>query len=377
MRDHPVRRAQGGANHRVRGRLLRLAFLLWGAVPWAGCGGEAAITAPSSPSATPPPIAAGPTLKEAGATSGRWVGTAVMSSLLRSEPLYAETLRREFDYLTAEYEMKWDPIHPGPEAWNYAGADAIVDFAERNGLRVKGHTLVWHQALPAWVPELSPPELRIALEDHIRTVVGRYRGRIVAWDVVNEAVAENGVGLRDTVYRQKLGDDYIGLAFRLARAADPQALLFYNDYGAEGRGRKSDTVYELVSGLLRQGVPIDGVGLQMHVSASAAPATADVAFNLKRLTDLGLLVNISEMDVRIRDLAGPLDSRMQTQRNVYRSLVGACRAEPRCHAVTFWGFTDAHSWIDSFFGPDDPLLFDEAYRPKPAYEGVRDGLLGR
>jgi len=330
-----------------------------------------------SPPATPAPIAPGPTLREAGAVSNRWVGAAVISGSLRNEPVYSDTLRREFDYVTAEYEMKWDPIHPAPAAWNYSGADAIVDFAERNGMRVKAHALIWHEALPAWVKELSPPELRLAVEDHIRTVAGRYRGRVAAWDVVNEAIAENGSGLRDTVFRQKLGDGYIADAFRMARAADPQALLFYNDYNAEGRGRKSDAVYDLVSGLVHQGVPINGVGLQMHVSASNPPAAADVAANMRRLADLGLLVNISEMDVRIRELPGTLDARLQVQRTVYRDLVRVCRAERRCHAVTFWGFTDAHSWIDSFFGPDDPLLFDEAYRPKPAYEGVRDALLGR
>jgi GH35 family endo-1,4-beta-xylanase len=195
--------------------------------------------------------------------------------------------------------------------------------------------------------------------------------------VLNEAVADDGSGLRDTVFLRGLGPGYIADAFRLAREADPQALLFYNDYSAEGLGAKSDRVYELVRGLVEAGVPIDGVGLQAHFSATGYPRAADIAANMRRLAELGLLVNISEMDVRISGLSGSQSARFERQRQVYREVVGVCVAEPACHAVTFWGFTDAHSWIDEFFAPDDPLLFDEQYRPKPAFFGVEDAFLGR
>jgi GH35 family endo-1,4-beta-xylanase len=215
------------------------------------------------------------------------------------------------------------------------------------------------------------------VETHIRTVAGHFRGRVRAWDVVNEAVADSGAALRDTVFRQKLGDRYIADAFRLARQADPQALLFYNDYGGEGLGPKSDRIYELVQGLRAEGVPIDGVGLQMHVSAANRPSDGSIAANMSRLAGLGLIVNISEMDVRIRDLPDTLQSRLAAQRTAYHSIVGLCVAEPRCEGVTFWGFTDAHSWIDAQFGADDPLLFDEQYAAKPAYYGVLDALLRR
>ncbi len=230
--------------------------------------------------------------------------------------------------------------------------------------------------MPAWVSSLSTADLRIAFEQHIRSVAEHYRGRVRAWDVVNEAVADNGSGLRDTLFRQKLGDQYIAEAFRLARQADPQALLFYNDYGGEGSNQKADRIYELVQGLRAQGL-IDGVGLQMHVSATNRPSDASIAANMNRLTSLGLLVNISEMDVRIRDVPGTLPARLDVQKSTYHSIVGLCISEPRCDGVTFWGFTDAHSWIDAQFGADDPLLFDEQYAAKPAYYGVLDALLRR
>jgi GH35 family endo-1,4-beta-xylanase len=150
----------------------------------------------------------------------------------------------------------------------------------------------------------------------------------------------------------------------------------YNDYGGEGLNRKSNDIYALVKDLRQRGL-VDAVGLQMHLSATSYPPVADIRANLQRLADLGLQVNISEMDVRVKDVAGDAAAKLERQRQVYREVVGACMAVPRCDAVTFWGFTDAHSWIDSFFGADDPLLFDEQYRAKPAFFGVLDGLQGR
>jgi endo-1,4-beta-xylanase len=309
--------------------------------------------------------------------SARLVGAALQAGLLQSDATYAATAAYEFSYVTPEFEMKWGQIERVRGQRVYGPADAIVAFAEGHGLRVKGHALVWHGDSPAWLDNLTSDEARAALEDHIRTTVTRYRGRLLAWDVVNEAVADDHSGLRDTVYLRKLGSDYIASAFQLAHDTDPGALLFYNDYGGEGLSRKADDIYDLVRGLLGRGVPVSGVGLQMHLDARSRPPAEDIARNMRRLADLGLLVNISEMDVQIAKLPGDLPTRLEEQRLIYHDVVATCRAEPRCHAVTFWGFTDAHSWIDSFFGPDDPLLFDEAYRPKPAFYGVLDALRGR
>jgi endo-1,4-beta-xylanase len=361
-------------------RVVRLALAAVLVVALAACGGGGdSPTTPSTPApgASPDVPATDPDpLRNAAAAARKWVGAAVQSSLLQNDPTYAAVFAKHFDYVTAEYEMKWDPVQRQPGVFDFSGADQVVGFAETHGMNVKGHALVWHAATPAWVEELSPPELQIALEDHIRTVVGRYRGRVAVWDVVNEAIDDSTGGLRDTLFLQGLGPGYIAQAFRLAREADPEALLVYNDYGAERLNRKSDAVYELVKGLKEGGVPIDGVGLQMHVDATRTPPVGEVAANMARLADLGLLVNISEMDVRIRGLGGATTSRLQRQREVYRDLVGACVAQPRCDTVTFWGFTDAHSWIDSFFAEDDPLLFDEQYQAKPAFFGVEDALRG-
>jgi GH35 family endo-1,4-beta-xylanase len=358
----------------------RIAFGLLGAVLafQLGCGdGKTPVSPAAPPSTTAPPagIDVEP-LRVAAQAAGKLVGAAVPSSSL-GDGRYAGVLGRHFNYLTAEYEMKWDPIERSRGNNDFGAGDAIVSYGLANGMQIKGHALIWHQAVPGWVGALSAADLRVAFENHIRSVAEHYRGRVRAWDVVNEAIADNGSGLRDTVFRQKLGDQYIADAFRLARQADPQALLFYNDYGGEGLNQKSDRIFELVQGLLAQNVPIDGVGLQMHITAANPPSEASIAANMRRLASLGLSVNISEMDVRIRDVPGSTQARLDVQKSVYRSIVSVCVAEPRCDGVTFWGFTDAHSWIDAQFGADDPLLFDEQYAAKPAYYGVLDALWRR
>ena len=343
-----------------------------------GCGGDKGT--PTSPGTPSPGTPANPNgmqvdpLRDAARTAGKLVGAAVQSGFL-ADGRYSGVLSRHFNYLTAEYEMKWDPIERTRGNEDFSGGDAIVGYAQANGMQVKGHALIWHGSVPSWVNSLSAADLRVAFESHIRSVAQHFRGRVYAWDVVNEAVADDGSGLRDTVFRQKLGDQYIADAFRIARQADPQALLFYNDYGGEGLSQKSNRIYDLVQTLRSQGVPIDGVGLQMHITASNPPSEASIASNMRRLASLGLSVNISEMDVRIRDL--PAQTKLETQKSVYHTVVGVCVAEPRCDAVTFWGFTDAHSWIDAQFGADDPLLFDDQYGAKPAYYGVLDALARR
>ena len=319
-------------------------------------------------------------MRDAAASAGKLLGAAIQAGYL-NEGAYNATLSKHFSYVTPEYQLKWDPVQRQPGVYDFAAADQIVAFAEARGMRVKGHALVWHGATPAWVNALSEPELRIAMEDHIRTVAGRYRGRIYAWDVVNEAVADDGDasagGLRNTVFLQRLGPGYVAEAFRLARKAAPDARLNYNEYAIEASNAKFERTYALVKGLVDARVPIDGVGFQMHVEAQSQPPAAEIARNMQRLAELGLSVNISEMDVRIRLAPGDLVTRLETQKRAYREIVGVCVAQPLCDGITFWGFTDRYSWIDAFFGPDDPLLFNEAYGAKPAAYGVQDALLRR
>ena len=200
--------------------------------------------------------------------------------------------------------MKWDPVQKTPGVFDFSGADAIVAFAESHGMQVKGHALVWHGATPTWVEALSPPELRIAFEDHIRTVAGHYRGRVYAWDVVNEAIDDAQPGLRSTVFSRGLGPDYVAEAFRLARKADPDAQLVYNDYGGEGLNRKSNDVYDLVKDLKQRGPRRRRRACRCTSRPRASRRSPTSQANIQRLADLGLQVNISEMDVRIRDVAG-------------------------------------------------------------------------
>ena len=298
------------------------------------------------------------------------VGAAVEPHLLE-DAAYRATLVREFNALTPENAMKWDPVHPTERGWRFEPADALVAFAEAHAMAVHGHTLVWHRQLPDWLDAVpGPARMARALAAHVETLVGRYRRRVRSWDVVNEAVDDAG-RLRRTLFLRRLGPGYIAEAFHRAHAADPDARLYYNDYGAEGGGAKSDAVYALVARLVDEGVPVHGVGLEMHLRATHPPAPAAIAANVARLTALGLAVRISEMDVRIRRVrrGDPL----VRQRRVYEDAIAACAA-PGLAGVTFWGVSDAHSWIHQEFGSDAPLLFDRDYRPKPAYFGARQAL---
>jgi endo-1,4-beta-xylanase len=341
---------------------------------------SAGVVAPSLPAAPAfgcPPWLPFPnaSLRQLGEARGVMVGTAASLAGL-DEPPYAGLLAGQFDSLTPENAMKWQPIHPRPDEWNFDPADRLVLFAGRNGMRVKGHTLVWHNQVPDYLASLSEDDLRCAVREHIRTVVGRYRGRVYAWDVVNEALADGDGDLRPTLFLNRLGEGYIAEAFRAAHEADPDALLFYNDYGCDGLGRKSDRQFALLRDLRAAGVPVHGVGLQMHLTAKAVPRPQDVAANVRRLACLGLRVHVSEMDVRVRDVPGGLPVQLETQAAIYHDILAACLCERGFEAFTFWGFTDRHSWVHQTFGPDLPLPFDTLYRPKPAYVGVRAALLG-
>lgn len=331
----------------------------------------------SAPAHAPDVAADGATLRETAEKAGLLVGTAVNDWQLPVNPAYREVLAREFNYVTPENCMKWGEIEKRRGEPDYERGDELVTFAEAHGMKVKGHALLWHQMLPGWVNRLPPDELRTAIDKHIREVVGHWKGRIIAWDVVNEAFEDNGE-FRAQPFFSKLGEDYIAHAFQVAHEADPAALLFYNDYNAEGVGPKADAVAALAKRLRERGVPISGIGLQMHLDG-AQPATRtdlprEIAGNMARLAALGLLVNVSEMDVRIRGTPGSDADRFALQSDIYRAVAAACRAQPRCHGLTLWGFTDAHSWVDGFFGPDDPLPFDEQYRRKPAFYGLREAI---
>jgi len=240
-------------------------------------------------------------------------------------------------------------------------------------MKVKGHNLVWHSQLPSWVPAIQDAtDLHNAMINHVTEVAWHFRGQVIAWDVVNEAVSDSG-GLRNSIFLQLLGPSYIDDAFNAAHAADPDARLFYNDYGAEGMNAKSNAVYNLVQGMLARGVPIHGVGLEMHTGPTdASPSADEVAANMERLGALGLEIVISEMDVQI------CTSDVTTQSARFHDIVADCVGAPTCTAVTVWGVPDKYSWRNGqTCATPRPLLFDDNYAPKPAYTGVLDAFSGR
>lgn len=311
-----------------------------------------------------------PTLRALAQARGIAIGAAVDAEALQSDSQYRDILGQQFNILTPENAMKIVTIQPERNVYNFKDADAVVAFAMAHNMQVRGHVLVWglNYVLPSWLTggNFSRNTLIAILRDYIYTVVSRYRGRVSIWDVVNEAVDPNG-SLGSSFWLQKIGPDYIDMAFRWAHEADPQALLFYNDYG-EGLSRKSDAIYALVKGLLHRGVPLNGVGLQMHVSVGASPMPQDVLANMQRLAALGLQVQITEMDVQIQRAGGTLPEKLAEQANIYRDMLAVCLEVTKCTAFEMWGFTDRYSWIYASTGhADAPLIFDSLYHPKPAY----------
>lgn len=305
------------------------------------------------------------------APEGFYIGAAVDLLPLIQDQEYAEVLAREFNMVVAENVMKFGAFRPGPNSFSFGPADYLVEFAEKHDMAVRGHTLVWHDSVPRWLEQVQSRDEFIAiLEEHISTVVDRYKGRIVAWDVVNEAVEGDG-SLRQSIFLERLGPEYIEMAFRAAHTADPEALLFYNDYSAEGLNAKSDAIYELMADLLERGVPVHGVGLQMHIGTEPGmrPSTDELAENIRRLNELGLTVHITEMDVRLK--GGVAEDKLAEQAQVYREVLEVCLAAEACTALVMWGFTDVYSWVPGYFlGYGKALPFNELLEPKPAYHAL-------
>jgi endo-1,4-beta-xylanase len=295
------------------------------------------------------------TLGAAAAQTGRYYGAAIAAGKL-GDSTYTGIVNREFNMITAENEMKWDATEPNRGQFNYTNGDRILNQALNNGKRVRGHALLWHQQQPGWAQGLSGSTLRSAAINHVTQVATHYKGKIYAWDVVNEAFADgNGGGRRDSNL-QRTGNDWIEAAFRAARAADPAAKLCYNDYNTDGINAKSTGIYNMVRDFKSRGVPIDCVGLQSHLT-NGPPG--DYQANIKRFADLGVDVQITELDI-----AG------SSQANGYSTVTKACLAVPRCTGITVWGVRDTDSWRTG----ENPLLFDGSGNKKAAYTSVLNAL---
>ena len=321
-------------------------------------------------------------LRQAADNAHLLVGTAVRPSMF-SEAAYSATLAREYNMVEPEDVMKWWVVRRNPGAFDFREGDKVVRFAQAHAMKVRGHCLVWDHNNPEWLAQgkFTPAQLSALLQEHITAVMKHYAGQVFAWDIVNEALDETGRVKDSPWYNQPgigmadHGTAYIEQAFRWARAADPRALLFYNEAEGEVLNRKSDAIYAMVRDFKRRGVPLDGVGLQLHISRLDFDTTS-LAANIARLTALGIQVHITELDVSL-----PVDTNglaqqddLRRQADIYRGVLRACLQSAGCTAIQTWGFTDKYSWIGSHShgARGAALPFDRAYTPKPAYEVMLD-----
>ena len=397
-------------NHRWCGRQFRGGVL-------------AALLLFSGPSAQ----AAEPTIKAAYENDFR-VGAAINRTIALGESVQADNVNRtleqvqsdaalvvqQFNQVSPENDLKWALVHPeeGPDGYNWAPADAFVKFGESHNMYIVGHTLVWHGQTPQWVfrgdvppppedeaegaglrrgrrgggfrgPRASREQLLERMREHIHAVVGRYKGRIHSWDVVNEAISDGGEEvLRDSLWRQIIGDDFIAKAFEYAHQADPDAILRYNDYGLENPAKRAKLI-KLITELKAQGVPVMAIGTQTHVSASS-PSYEEMDRTLTEMESLGLPIHVTELDVNTAergqrrnsaDIAenaeaaagAQIDAAGQRQAEQYADLFRAfIKHKNSVRVVTFWGANDAVSWRAN----GKPLLFDGDDKPKPAFDAV-------
>ncbi len=327
-------------------------------------------------------------LRQEAQQSGVLIGTAVRPAQL-SETLYATTLAREFNMVEPEDVMKWWVLRPDQGTYDFRQGDELIRFAQAHQMEVRGHCLIWGRNNPEWLTtgHFNPEQLARMLHDHIDRVMKHYAGQVFAWDVVNEAMDEKG-NLRDSIWYNQpgigmagQGTGYIEQAFRWAHEADAHALLFYNEAEGEGMNRKSDAIYAMAKDFQDRHVPIDGVGLQLHISTldtDAQKLAAELSKNIARLSALGLQVHVTELDVSVPvdafGVSHPED--LARQAEIYRKIVRACLNNAGCTAIQMWGFTDKYSWIGSHSHGThgQALLFDREYRPKMAYRAVLEEL---
>jgi endo-1,4-beta-xylanase len=347
---------------------------LAGAVVWGGTQFAAAGESPASR-----PVAVNQPLRTLAALDDLRIGTATDPTLLSTDPTYQQIVGGQFSLVTPGNDMKWQTVEPTQGTYDWTAADQLVAFAEAHGQLVRGHTLIWHNQLPTWLTTgvangtITPDQLKALLHKHITDEVTHFKGEIWQWDVVNEAFNEDGT-LRNTLWLQNLGPDYIADAFRWAHQADPKALLFINDYNIEGTSPKSTAAYNLVKQLRSEGVPIDGVGIQGHLGTQYGFYGADaVAANMARFTALGMDVAVTEADVRsILPMTNP---NLQAEAEGYNTLMQGCLLTKHCISFSIWGVSDKDSWIPGVFpGQGGALLWDENYAPKPAYTALQVDL---
>ncbi|KAK1147529.1 hypothetical protein N8T08_000871 [Aspergillus melleus] len=324
------------------------------------------------------PLASAAGLHEAAVAKGlKYFGTATDNPELTDVPYVTQLNNtKDFGQITPGNSMKWDSTEPSQNSFSFAKGDVIADLAEANDQVLRCHNLVWHQQLPNWVTSGSwtNATLTAALKNHITNVVKHYKGRCYAWDVVNEALNEDG-SYRENVFYKTIGEAYLPIAFAAAAAADSDVKLYYNDYNIEWAGNKASGALKIVKLIQSYGVKIDGVGLQGHFTVGNTPGKNDLASTLKTYTALGVEVAYTEIDVRMETPA--TDAKLAQQSTDYQNLVQACVETSKCVGFTIWDWTDKYSWVPSTFpGQGAALPWDEDLNKKPAYAGLLKGLGG-
>jgi len=291
---------------------------------------------------------------------------------------YRRILGEQFSSLSPENQMKWEFLRPTQDTYRFGPADDIVRFAKRHRQVVRGHTLLWHSQNPAWLEngDFSPAQLRRILRDHIQTVVGRYAGDIQQWDVANEIFNDDGSYRQENIWIRELGPGIVADAFRWTHRADPDAKLFFNDYGVESINAKSNAYYALIQEMQADGVPVDGFSVQGHLSLKYG-FPSDLQQNLQRFDDLGLETAVTELDVRmpLGESGEPTRAQLRQQADYYQRFLQACLAVRDCSSFTVWGFTDKYSWVPFFFADEGAAtLLTERFEPKPAFGALRRTL---
>lgn len=324
------------------------------------------------------------TLRSLAENKNLYIGAAVNIELLRTDKEYKELLAKEFNMVTPENAMKWWALQADQGVFTFDDADYIVSFAKDNNLAIRGHTLIWDKKLPKWLTEanLSKEQIENLIKNHIQTVVSHFKGQMYVWDVVNEALTSTGLDEGAFLFKN-FGPNYIHKVFRWAHEADPSVRLFYNEWGTDVPNKKYEAMYKMLEAMVKEGVPIHGVGLQMHVGLGSAklaedlPSAGEVKMAISRLGKLGLEVHITEMDVQIQGGVGSFEERIQEQAMAYKKILQEAMSCSNFKALVQWGVNDKYSWIHDFTGQHDaPLLFDEDNKPKPAYFAIKELLSG-
>lgn len=353
-----------------RQKTRQIATMLAVGLALTAAGGQAASAADGGGSAGD----AGATLRELAERAGILIGSGAVKGSestadgrppnYLAEPRFGEVLAEQFNSLSPENELKWAFVEPEEGVFDFAGLDRLVAFADANDMQVKGHGLISGCCNPDYLlAKTDPAEFRAAMVSHFETIMQRYDGKMDRWDVVSEALTTfGGAGLAHNDFYNVLGPDYVAEAFRIAHAADPDAKLFINENLVEFYPEKRAELYDLVSGLVDDGVPIDGVALQMH-ETFVGPTPGVITEMVNSYKALGLEVSIAELDVHTYD---PV-----SQAQIYHDVVAEALAAGVTD-ISFWGFTDKHLW--TWLPGAKPLLFDEEYNPKPAYFSTRDAL---